>query len=120
MASFRCPNGKSENGYCLKKAATELTGVISGPTVTNSSQVKLTVLFSKEVSKLQASQFEVSNGKALSVSGSGKNYELFVQPTAQGLVTVELVKGQGGKFLKIICIVGSRVRGSAIPGDHQG
>lgn len=51
------------------------------------------VEFTESVSGVAASQFIVGNGQVVSVTGSGQDYAVVVQPIARGAVTVRLPAG---------------------------
>jgi alpha-tubulin suppressor-like RCC1 family protein len=60
----------------------------SNPRVNTS--IPVSVSFSETVTGLSASDFVVTNGSAIGLTGSGSSYQLTVVPAAQGAVTVTL------------------------------
>lgn len=61
-------------------------GAVGGP-------FDINVAFSEDVTGLDTSDFDISNGSATSLTGVGDNYVLTVTPTAPGLVTIFLPAG---------------------------
>ncbi|MEO1305242.1 MAG: Ig-like domain-containing protein, partial [Pseudomonadota bacterium] len=62
----------------------------TAPNPTNVSPITVDVTFSRSVSTLSVSDFNITNESAVSLSGSGASYTLQIQPASDGTVTVDL------------------------------
>jgi hypothetical protein len=60
---------------------------------TNDSPIQFTVTFGEAVTGVELTDLAVTNGTASNLQGSGASYTFDVTPTADGLVTVDLVAG---------------------------
>ncbi len=65
----------------------------TAPSVFNTSTFAVQIDFSENVSGFTSSGITVSNGSVIGFSGSGKNYQATIQPTAEGSVVVSIAAG---------------------------
>lgn len=86
--------------------ATDNTGILAGPwdqiaptanillssSSTNSTSIPVTITFSEAVTGFTGSDVTITNGTVGSLTGSGTTYNLTVNPTAQGLVTIAIAE----------------------------
>ncbi|YCM42852.1 sulfatase-like hydrolase/transferase [Verrucomicrobiaceae bacterium 227] len=67
--------------------------VISAPPGAVAGAFDITIVFSESVTELEAGDFEIINGTATGLVGSGDTYTLTVTPTEQGIVGISLPPG---------------------------
>ncbi len=70
------------------------TAMLSTASNTINGEFLINILFNEEIEGLERSDFEIENGVAGTLSGSGKNYALYVEPLALGSVGIFLPEDQ--------------------------
>ncbi|WP_394228250.1 Ig-like domain-containing protein [Pseudoalteromonas spongiae] len=84
-------NGNADaQEFSVNYDATAPTVVINGPANTQNDDFVISINFSENVSGLALSDFTVSNAVLSNLTGSGANYSLTVNPSADGTVSVQL------------------------------
>lgn len=87
-------NGNDSGSFSISSDRTDPTATITATqsNPTNSNSIEFVVTFDESVTGLDESDFSVDNGSISELTGSGSEYHVWVTPTADGTVSLNLAE----------------------------